>query len=117
MGGKIGVGAYPGHPTTICMHQAGLHTKHFASGLSVELWCWCVFYVHARGPPEAPEGRQPIENPGADFISLGLPHYALCYAIVPPGRKAGFRAGFLPDSSRESLKIGFPAADFDAFPD
>ncbi len=33
----------------------------------------------------------------------------LCYAIVLPGRKTGFRAGFRPDSSRESLKLG-PAA-------
>jgi hypothetical protein len=28
---------------------------------------------------------------------------------VLPGRKSGFRAGFRPDSSRESLKIGPPA--------
>ena len=33
----------------------------------------------------------------------------LCYAIVLPGRKSGFRAGFRPDSSRESIKIGPPA--------
>ncbi len=33
----------------------------------------------------------------------------LCYAIVLPGREAGFRVGFRPDSSRESLKIGPPA--------
>ncbi len=29
----------------------------------------------------------------------------LCYAIVRPGRKSGFRAGFRPDSGRESLRI------------
>ncbi len=33
----------------------------------------------------------------------------VCYAIVLSGRKSGFRAGFRPDSSRESLKIGPPA--------
>ncbi len=30
-------------------------------------------------------------------------------AIVLRGRKSGFRAGFRPDSNRESLKIGPPA--------
>jgi hypothetical protein len=30
-------------------------------------------------------------------------------AIVFPGRKSGFRAGFRPDASRESLNIGPPA--------
>ncbi len=30
----------------------------------------------------------------------------LCYAIVLPGRKSGFRAGFRPDSTRENIKIG-----------
>ena len=34
---------------------------------------------------------------------------ALCYAMVLPGRKSGFRAGFRPDSSRDSFKIGPPA--------
>jgi hypothetical protein len=34
---------------------------------------------------------------------------APCDAIVLPGRKVGFRAGFRPDSSREILKIGPPA--------
>ena len=33
----------------------------------------------------------------------------LCYAIVLPGRKSSFRAGFRPDSSRESIDIGPPA--------
>jgi len=35
--------------------------------------------------------------------------HTLCFAIVPPGRKSVFRAGFRPDSDRESLKIGTPA--------
>jgi hypothetical protein len=42
----------------------------------------------------------------------------LGYAIMLPGRKSGFRAGFRPDSDRENLKIG-PAgrrADVEAFP-
>ena len=38
------------------------------------------------------------------------PSCTLCYAIVFPDRKSGFRAGFRPDSSRESFKIGPPAA-------
>ena len=46
----------------------------------------------------------------------GIPGYApvytdgynLCYAIVLPGRKSVFRAGFRPESSRESFKIGPP---------
>ncbi len=33
----------------------------------------------------------------------------LCYATMLPGRKSSFRAGFQPDSKRESLKIGPPA--------
>ena len=33
----------------------------------------------------------------------------LCYAIVLPSRKSGFRAGFRPDSNRESLKSSPPA--------
>ncbi len=39
------------------------------------------------------------------------PVLALCYAIVLPGRTSGFRAGFRPESSRESLKIGPPAGE------
>ena len=46
----------------------------------------------------------------------------LCYAIVLPGRKSAFRAGFWPDCFRESTEIG-PGrpkagrrADFGAFP-
>ena len=35
--------------------------------------------------------------------------HTLCFAIVPPGRKSVFRAGFRPDSDRESFKIGTPA--------
>ncbi len=34
----------------------------------------------------------------------------LCYAIVPPGRRSGFRAEFRPDSNGENIKIG-PSAD------
>ncbi len=56
----------------------------------------------------------------------GIPHFAivrswstLCYVIVLPGSKSKLRAGFRPDSNRESLKIGPPAgrrADFGVFP-
>ncbi len=39
-------------------------------------------------------------------LSQNLPY--LCYAIMLPGRKSNFRAGFRPDSKRESVKIGPP---------
>ena len=32
--------------------------------------------------------------------------HTLCYAIVPPGRKSAFQAGFWPDCYRESTDIG-----------
>ncbi len=47
------------------------------------------------------------------------PQCTLCYAIVPPGRKAAFRAGFWPDCYRERTEIGSPAgrrAEFCVFP-
>ena len=34
---------------------------------------------------------------------------ALCYALVFPGRKSAFRAGFWPDCYRASTEIGPPA--------
>jgi hypothetical protein len=44
----------------------------------------------------------------------------LCCALVLPGRTSGFRAGFRPDSGRESRPPGRPfagrRADFKAFP-
>ena len=43
----------------------------------------------------------------------------LCYPIVFPGRKSGFRAGFRPDSSRENIKVCLHTgrrAEFEAFP-
>ncbi len=33
----------------------------------------------------------------------------LCYAVLLPGWKSGFRAGFHQDSGRENIKIGSPA--------
>ena len=44
-----------------------------------------------------------------EVMRKGAPEVPLCYAIVPVGRTSGFRAGFRPDSNRESLKIGPPA--------
>ncbi len=35
--------------------------------------------------------------------------YTLCYAIVLPGRKSAFRAGFWSDRYRENTDIGPPA--------
>ncbi len=46
---------------------------------------------------------------GARTAQTDLRVLTLCYAIVLPGRKSGFRAGFRPDYIRESLKIGPPA--------
>ncbi len=43
-----------------------------------------------------------------NISTIGSPR--LCYAIVLPGRKSGFRAGCRPDSSPESIKIGPPAS-------
>jgi hypothetical protein len=43
----------------------------------------------------------------------------VCYVIVLPSRRSGFRAGFQPDSNREGLRIGLSAgrrADFEVFP-
>ncbi len=37
------------------------------------------------------------------------PKDTLCYAIVLPGRKSAFQAGFWPDCYRESTEIGSPA--------
>ena len=54
---------------------------------------------------------------GGPIVSL-----TLCYAMVLPGRKSAFQAGFQPESNWESLTIGPPAglrpaeADFEAFP-
>ncbi len=48
--------------------------------------------------------RAPCLFPQAGF-QLALPP-TLRYAIMLPGRKSGFRAGFRPDSNRESLKFG-----------
>ncbi len=38
-----------------------------------------------------------------------VPDRTLCYTILLPGRKPGFRVAFQPDSSRESFKIGLQA--------
>ncbi len=55
-------------------------------------------------------GNPGVRIPGSGRTSKkNLPVGTLCYAIVLPGRKSGFRAGFRQDSIRESLKIGPPA--------
>jgi hypothetical protein len=44
------------------------------------------------------------------FLLLPVIHACtLCYAIVLPGRKSAFRAGFWPDCYREYIEIGPPA--------
>ncbi len=42
---------------------------------------------------------------GVGWALLGC---TLCYAIVLPGRKSAFRAGFWPDCYREGTEIGPP---------
>ncbi len=50
-----------------------------------------------------------MPNGSISTIALFTKECILCYAIVLPGPKSAFRAGFRPDSLRESLKIGPPA--------
>ena len=54
-----------------------------------------------------------------DTLGYGNRLTTLCYAIVLPGRKSAFRAGFWQDCYLESTDIGPPAgrrADFGAVP-
>ncbi len=50
-------------------------------------------------------GLHPFVSASTGPPGLG---FTLCYAILLPGRRPGFRAGFRPDSNQESLKIGPP---------
>ncbi len=75
--------------------------------------------------PEAPAAQTPqslLTPPcptriGIKF-SCSLDGYSLestpCYAIMFPGRKSCFRAGFRPDSNKENFKIGPPAGQLPA---
>ncbi len=57
------------------------------------------------GPGHRPRGV--IQNPCCSMAcTLRASTLTLCDAIELLGRKSGFRAGFLPDSSRESFKNG-----------
>jgi hypothetical protein len=77
--------------------------------------------VRNRPPDPRGEGRQEQNKSvckygwdwrtGASHVDAAMRNVAmLCYTIMPPGRKSNFRAGFRPDSNRESLEIG-PSAD------
>jgi hypothetical protein len=46
-----------------------------------------------------------VSGRGCSVIDFGI----LCYAVVLPGRKSTFHAGFWPDRCRESIEIGPPA--------
>jgi hypothetical protein len=49
------------------------------------------------------------ERPVFNGVALPIRHHnTLCYALVLPGRKSSFRAGFRSDSHQENLKIGPP---------
>ncbi len=67
--------------------------------------CWIILWTHYFRLQKAFNVKKAV--------------HIVCYAIAPPGRKSGLRAGFRVDSMREILKIGPPAgrrADFAAFP-
>ncbi len=51
----------------------------------------------------------------AIVLKIQVNEHTVCYAIVLPGRKSDFRAGFRPDSCRGSLKISWRAG-FAALP-
>ena len=68
--------------------------------------------IKSRTAPPKP-ASPPILPPPTSLLpgygispSGAIPVGTLCYAIVFPGRKSGFRAGFRPDSGRESCNIG-----------
>ena len=72
-------------------------------------WAW---FGPALGPNPARKRRFPARSLKVFGALLAQPSpdpCTRCYAIVLPGRKSGFRAGFRPDSNRESLKIGPPS--------
>ena len=51
------------------------------------------------------QNRGESVGPGADPRGQGQVR-TICYAIMLPGRKSAFRAGFWPDCYRERTKIG-----------
>ncbi len=59
-----------------------------------------------KGGMVQPSGRT---LPEAGNPALGPCKNTLCYAIVFPGRKSSFRAGFRPDCYLEKNEIGSPA--------
>ena len=77
-----------------------------------------TYAMQERNPAFLGRGRADSGLPGPALAgpragggkkALRSAKHTLCFAIVPPGRKSVFRAGFRPDSDRESLKIGTPA--------
>ena len=77
-----------------------------------------TYAMQERNPAFLGRGRADSGLPGPALAgpragggkkALRSAKHTLCFAIVPPGRKSVFRAGFRPDSDRENLKIGTPA--------
>jgi hypothetical protein len=64
-----------------------------------------------RNSESEPEASFPQELMAAWSEPSGMSRgsCSLCYAIVLPVQKSGFRAGCRPDSCRGNLKIGPPA--------
>ncbi len=60
-----------------------------------ELLAWCLWKLSGLTVPPPSAGN--------------LPDGSLCYTILLPSRKSVLRAGFRPDSSWESVKVGPPA--------
>ncbi len=71
---------------------------------------------HASGPtgPKRDQPRPRRLSAGRNKEPLELPpmhsQVTLCYAIMLPGRKSAFQAGFWPECYRESIEIGPPAS-------
>jgi hypothetical protein len=65
----------------------------------------CQGFLHL--DPKPPRSHTTKMAFHGSFPSVSSP--ALCYALVLPGRKLGFRAGFRANSNRECFKINPPA--------
>ena len=71
------------------------------------IWCLSLVQWTSRRSPVRSTGSLLIVKRAVGRIQNCAP--TLGYALLLPGRKSGFRAGFKPDSNRESVKIGPPA--------
>jgi hypothetical protein len=75
----------------------------------------------AAGPPTIRLilGAPPLQTHPRRIRTTLIKSITLCYTIVLPGRKSGFRAGFRPECYRENIEIGpfgRPEVQFRCFP-